>query len=127
MMRILVVDDLADTVEMVCTVFERLGYDMRSAMTGADAIACAASWSPELALIDVILPDLVGIEVGAILRHRNHDAIYLAAFTGQADAELLVRVFNAGFDDFLLKPAPVERFQRLAMNAQRHRGLDAAS
>ena len=106
--RILVVDDCADTVESMSTMLELLGHETRSARTGADALAQACAFDPDLVLLDLVLPDISGYQVAPQLRARSA-RVYVAAFTGRGMAHDRERTRAAGFDAHLLKPVPHAR------------------
>ena len=69
--RILVVDDESSIVDAVATALRYEGFDVREADTGKRALAVAVEFEPDLIVLDWMLPDLDGIEVGRRLRERG--------------------------------------------------------
>ena len=72
--RILVVDDEPSIVDAVATALRYEGYDVDEATTGRQALATVAAHEPDLIVLDWMLPDLEGIEVGRRLRARRSAA-----------------------------------------------------
>jgi two-component system OmpR family response regulator len=69
--RILVVDDEPSIVDAVATALRYEGYDVDEATTGRQALAAVAKEEPDLVVLDWMLPDLDGIEVGKRLRTQG--------------------------------------------------------
>lgn len=102
--RILVVDDCADTVEIVSTLFSILGHECQGASSGAAAIEAALGFQPEIVLLDLALPDLSGFEVARELRARCRHDFYLAAMTGWDGKRAREQTRASGFHQHLVKP-----------------------
>lgn len=66
--KVLVVDDEPLICELVKTLLNETGVEVRSASSGAEAIECAANWLPDLVLLDVVLPGLDGLTTLRLLR-----------------------------------------------------------
>ncbi len=81
-----------------------LGHDVLEAASGSDAVDLAVRQAPDLALLDVGLPDLDGYEVARRLRERLGDRIRLVALTGYGQPTDRARSEEAGFDEHLVKP-----------------------
>jgi CheY-like chemotaxis protein len=108
-MRVMLVDDHLDCVVSMGRLLRLLGYDVRAALDGIRALACAEEFRPEVALIDLSLPGLDGFSVAR--RMRMLDATRTArliAMTGWATKECEWRTREAGFDLHLLKPVSVK-------------------
>ena len=74
--RILVVDDEASIVDAVATALRYEGFEVEEATTGREALSAVARFDPDLIVLDWMLPDVEGIEVGRKLRERgNRNAI----------------------------------------------------
>ena len=69
--RILVVDDEPSIVDAVSTALRYEGYEVTEASTGREALEAVAIGSPDLVVLDWMLPDIEGIEVGRRLRARG--------------------------------------------------------
>jgi DNA-binding response OmpR family regulator len=102
--RVLVVDDHVDASELLCIHLSRLGHQCREAKDGATGLAIAAELEPHVAVVDLWLPDMTGHDVARQLRAR-HPNVYLIALTGSTRSEDRTQAFDAGFDEFLMKPA----------------------
>jgi two-component system CheB/CheR fusion protein len=104
--RVLVVDDYPDSAETTCTLLAMLGHDCRFAVCGKDALVEAAQFEPDVAILDIGLPDVSGFELARELRKQLAGRpLYLAAVTGWGQPEDRARAFAAGFDQHFLKPA----------------------
>ncbi|MBA3463178.1 MAG: response regulator [Deltaproteobacteria bacterium] len=81
--RVLIVDDYPDAVEVTEMLLTLRGCTCRIAMTGTEALAVAEEFTPDVAILDIGLPDISGFEVARELRQRNPGRpLYLAAVTG---------------------------------------------
>ncbi|WP_197287835.1 response regulator transcription factor [Streptomyces apocyni] len=100
---LLVVDDETGVREMLTMALEFVGFDVRSAATGSQALECATRYAPDLVLMDVNLPDLDGFEVCRMMRERGMaiPVMFLSARSGLDDR---VRGLDLGGDDFVTKP-----------------------
>src|SRR5437763_6296206 len=83
--RILVVDDEPSIVDAVATALRYEGFEVREEETGRGAISAVADFEPDLVVLDWMLPDLDGIEVGKRLRERGFKSAIL--FLTAKDAE----------------------------------------
>ena len=101
--RILVVDDEPSIVDAVATALRYEGYDVEEATTGLDALAAVARFEPDLIVLDWMLPDVEGIEVGRRLRERGFKTAILF-LTAKDAVEDKVRALRAGGDDYVTKP-----------------------
>ena len=90
---------------MVSMVLSIYGHTCHVATTGREGLRVAESVLPELAILDIGLPDLSGYEVAQALRVRFGTDIYLVALTGWGQHDDRAKAFAAGFDKHLLKPA----------------------
>jgi two-component system OmpR family response regulator len=102
--RLLVVDDETNIVELLHTALRFVGYDVRAAATGGQALAVAETFRPELVVLDVMLPDLDGFEVSRRLRGILPEVrvVFLTARNQAADAVTGLTV--AGGDEYVRKP-----------------------
>ena len=105
--KILVVDDEAYIADMVCTSLRFVGFDVRTAGSGAEALAVADSFRPELLVLDVMLPDFDGFELLRQLRAQNHPVavVFLTARDGIEDK---ISGLTLGGDDYITKPFRLE-------------------
>lgn len=108
-LRVLIVDDNQDLVEMLSAIVTDLGHDVRKALDGASALDEALSYHPDLVLLDLGLPVLSGIDVAKELRRRPETAgVCLVAITGWGAPEDRLRTREAGFNYHLTKPVDPE-------------------
>ena len=101
--RILVVDDEASIVDAVATALRYEGFDVEEARTGKEALSAAARLDPDLVVLDWMLPDLEGIEVGRRLRAQGFKTAILF-LTAKDAVENKVEALRAGGDDYVTKP-----------------------
>jgi DNA-binding response OmpR family regulator len=102
---VLIADDDPDILSLVKLRLERSGYDVVSAGDGQQALETARERTPDLALLDVMMPKLDGYEVTARLRQeeatRRLPVILLTARVQESD---IARGIEAGADDYVKKP-----------------------
>ena len=101
--RILVVDDEPDLVEIVCGAVSYEGWTSRGVSTGMDALRAAAKWRPHAVVLDVMLPDLDGMEVMRRI-HADQPDIRVLFLTARDAVEDRVAGITAGGDDYVTKP-----------------------
>jgi two-component system OmpR family response regulator len=101
--RILVVDDEPSIVDAVATALRYEGYEVEEAATGRDALEAVIRHEPDLVVLDWMLPDIEGIEVGRRLRERGFKTAILFV-TAKDATENKVDALRAGGDDYVTKP-----------------------
>jgi two-component system OmpR family response regulator len=101
--RILVVDDEPSIVDAVATALRYEGFDVEEATNGRDAISAVAGNEPDLVVLDWMLPDIEGIEVGRRIRDRGFKTAILF-LTAKEELESKVEALRAGGDDYVTKP-----------------------
>jgi DNA-binding response OmpR family regulator len=103
--KILVVDDEPDTVELIAFNLRNAGYEVISALEGAEALRKARASSPSLIILDLMLPELDGLEVCKLLRADRATAhipvLMLTAKAGEIDRILGLEL---GAKDYVTKP-----------------------
>ncbi len=100
--RILVVDDNEDAAELLAELFRVAGYDVQTAHDGPSALELALEFKPELAVLDIGLPVMDGIELAAKLRELG--PIALIALSGYGQPGDRERTSAAGFASHFVKP-----------------------
>ena len=114
-LKILIVEDNRDartTLRMLLTM--AYGHVVFEAAEGLSAIQLAVEQRPDVALIDLGLPDIDGYEVARRIRASlPRSEIFLAALTGYSDAADRARTEEAGFDVHLVKPVESEALAKL--------------
>jgi signal transduction histidine kinase/DNA-binding response OmpR family regulator len=119
-LRILVVEDNGDAREMLRTVLELAGHKVHEAADGLRALQIAAETKPQLALIDIGLPGLDGLEVAKRLRASPAgEKMLLVAVTGYGQGLDRRQTSHAGFDLHLTKPVDAERLNEILAVAAR--------
>jgi len=124
--RILVVDDEPSIVDAVATALRYEGYEVEEARTGRQALTTATTFDPDLIVLDWMLPDVDGIEVGRRLRDRGYRTAILF-LTAKDATENKVEALRAGGDDYVTKPfslaelvARVQAILRRTLDESRH-------
>jgi DNA-binding response OmpR family regulator len=100
--KVLVVDDDIKTVELVRLYLKRDGYQVLTAYDGVEALRLARESYPDLVVLDLMLPDIDGLEVCRTLRHESDvPIIMLTARTTDQDK---LTGLDLGADDYVTKP-----------------------
>jgi two-component system KDP operon response regulator KdpE len=110
--RVLVCDDEPQIVRALRVILRDAGYEAVPASNGEEALDRASVRPPEAAIIDLMLPDLDGVEVTERLRQWSDMPIIVLSAVGEEEAK--VRALSAGADDYVTKPfGPPELIARL--------------
>ncbi len=110
--RILVVDDENRIREIIRGYLESDGFDVAEARDGADALRTAKRWQPDLIVLDVMMPELDGIEVLRQLRTTSNIPVIL--LTARAEEVDTLVGLSVGADDYVTKPfSPRELVARI--------------
>jgi DNA-binding response OmpR family regulator len=102
--RILVVDDVPENVRLLEAVLEAQGYDVVSATDGHTALELSRSASPDLVLLDVVMPEPNGYAVCTQLREQEETAVLPVIMLTASVGPEKMRAIEAGADDFIPKP-----------------------
>jgi len=102
----LVVDDESNILRFVRANLRASGYEVASATTGAEALAAFEASNPNVIILDIMLPDIDGLEV--CRRIRNVSDVPIIMITAKDDIQDAVEGLNAGADDYVTKPFAVE-------------------
>jgi CheY-like chemotaxis protein len=120
--QILLVDDQADAIDALAMLLELDGHGVRTAYSGADALAVVETFVPDLALIDVSMPDMSGMHLVQLLRNNPALArtrlIALTGYAGEADKK---KATEAGFDAHVTKPVSMDQLASLVADAGENR------
>ena len=105
--RILVVDDESSISDLISTSLRFVGFDVRTAANGAQALQIAEEFKPHAMVLDVMLPDLDGFEVCKQIRNEGVETgvLFLTAKDGMDDK---VKGLTLGGDDYMTKPFSLE-------------------
>ena len=102
--RILVVDDVPENVRLLEAVLDAHGYDVIAATDGQAALDLALSASPDLVLLDVMMPPPDGLAVCSQLRQQEETAVLPVIMLTASEGSEKTTAIEAGADDFLPKP-----------------------
>jgi len=103
--KVLIIDDAQNVADTLALIFSKEGYETRVAYSAEQAIETIAEWVPDLAIVDVVLPQMNGLELALVLKD-NHPNCRLLLFSGEeATAELVARAAKDGnIFEVLAKP-----------------------
>ncbi|MBI3962359.1 MAG: response regulator transcription factor [Deinococcus sp.] len=104
--KILVVEDEENLARLLELELSEEGYDVVVALDGINGLSAAREHSPDLVLLDVMLPGISGLEVAARLRKSSNIPIIM--LTARAESEDQVKGLDAGADDYVVKPFSIE-------------------
>lgn len=113
--RILVVDDNEDAAASLAMMLEVMGYEVRTAHDGLEAVRAADEFVPEVAVLDIGLPHLSGYDVARHIRDKQGRDVLLVAVTGWGTPDDVKRSQEAGFDHHFTKPADPERLRTMLL------------
>jgi DNA-binding response OmpR family regulator len=123
--RILVVDDERPVLDLIRGYLEREGYLVSTAETGPEALERASLDSPDLVVLDVMLPGLDGLEV--LRRIQTFSDVYVILLTARTEELDRVVGLSIGADDYLVKPfSPRELVARVKARLRRPRNTGLA-
>lgn len=123
MTAVLVAEDDPDIRDLVVFKLEQLGYDVITAEDGTQALAAARQQIPEMAVLDISMPGMSGLDVCRMLRAEPATAgMLIIMLTARAQESDVDRGFVAGADDYIIKPfSPRELATRLQALSTRMR------
>jgi len=101
--KILVVDDDPDIVRLLSKILEISGYGAITAFGGQEALAKVREHSPQLVLLDYMMPDMNGLDVLKDIKAFSED-IYVVMVTGRGSEEVAANVMKSGASDYVIKP-----------------------
>jgi DNA-binding response OmpR family regulator len=101
--RILIVEDDSDLLKSLKDLLEKEGYNVYTAETGHEAVKKSEECHPNLALLDIKLPDMEGIEL-LVKMHKNTPQMMKVMITGYPSLENAVKSLNLGADAYIIKP-----------------------
>jgi two-component system phosphate regulon response regulator PhoB len=123
MERVLIVDDDPDIVRLVGYNLTHSGFEVTTATTGRNALEIVRTQPPDLIILDLMLPDVDGMEVCRTLRQRPTRRIPILMLTARGDEIDRVVGFELGADDYVSKPfSPRELVLRVKSILRRSSG-----
>ena len=105
--RLLVVDDEPSILELLSVTLRFAGFEVATATNGADALNTVRDFSPDLLVLDVMMPGLDGFAVASTLRSRG-DSVPVVFLTAKDATEDRVQGLTLGGDDYVTKPFSLE-------------------
>ena len=113
-LRILVVDDNADSALSLALMLSMMGHDTRTAHDGEEAVATAEAFRPQVVLLDIGLPKLNGYEVAQRIRQQEWGtSMFLVAVTGWGQDEDRRRSEDVGMNLHMVKPVEPSALDRM--------------
>jgi CheY-like chemotaxis protein len=126
--RVLVVDDHEDSRTVTRMVLEHAGYDVTEATTGPEGLQRALEDQPDVALVDIVLPEFDGLELSRRIRaNLGTREIRIVAVTALARSNIREASFLAGCDAFLAKPFHIAALRAVVFHQLREARKNAAS
>lgn len=119
---VLVVDDEPDIVQITCGCLEMRGFRTISAASGKEALASASRDKPDVMLVDILMPGMDGLSVIRACREDDRlRRLPIVVLSALVDAERVIACFDAGADDYVIKPPEFDevaaRLRRLVRTA----------
>ena len=125
MSRILIVEDERKIARFLELELQHEGYEVETAGDGRTGLEKALNWKPDLMILDLMLPELSGIEVCRRLRHESDVPIIM--LTAKDDVSDKVMGLDMGADDYMTKPFAIEELlARIRVGLKKHRAVAAA-
>jgi DNA-binding response OmpR family regulator len=110
--RVLVVDDEPRVGQMLRDVLIELGYVVKVAVRGAEALRLIPVFQPDLVLLDLLMPEMSGVEVLDHLR-RDHPGVRVVILTANEDVEVAQSTLRRGAFDYVRKPFSIDVLERV--------------
>jgi CheY-like chemotaxis protein len=104
--KILIVDDEAAVADSLHLIFSGRGYEARAVYSAEQAIEMLAQWQPDLAIIDVMLPQMNGIQLAGILK-GNYPSCRILLISGHPETSELLSDAGAGGTSFEILAKPL--------------------
>lgn len=103
--NVLIVDDEIGALTLIGIMLERGGFNVLKAKDADSALATLDQTTPDLIILDVMMPGMGGIELCQVIRHRDDtEAIPVLILSARGDADSVMRGMEAGANDYLPKP-----------------------
>jgi len=126
-MRILIIEDDDDLRATLGDLVESWGHTVETAASGTDGLRQMFEAPPDVALIDIGLPDIDGCQVAQRTRARLGSAARLVALSGFTQRQDRRRILGAGFDSYIAKPPDIEALRRIVTVKRRDLATRAAT
>jgi DNA-binding NtrC family response regulator len=106
--RVLLVDDEVDFRETLCKILKRRGMEVRVAGSGSEALACLASETHDVVVLDLKMPGMDGLETLNRMA-SDHSSVPVIMLTGHGTVAAALEAIRHQVFDFLLKPVPIDQ------------------
>jgi CheY-like chemotaxis protein len=115
-LTIVVADDNRDAAVALAMLLDRLGFQVvATAYDGATALGCIRTKRPDVAMLDIALPEMDGCEVARLVREELPTPPRLVAITGLGATCDRIDAMQAGFDAYFVKPVDSHRLEELLL------------
>jgi len=104
--NILVVDDESQITRVLKTALSSRGYAIRTASDGDDALQVMKSWTPDLVITDLRMPNMDGVELCRYLRAKS--GIPILVLSVRNEERIKIEALDAGADDYITKPFSID-------------------
>lgn len=105
MQKVLVVDDEESILELLKYNLEKGGYDVKIASDGSRAVEIAKKFTPDLVLLDIMMPKMDGVETCRLIREiPEMQQAFVVFLTARSEEYSEVAAFDVGADDYITKP-----------------------
>lgn len=103
--RVLIAEDMVDSRELLTKLLNMVGFDVKEACNGKEAVDMFHKWHPHFIWMDIRMPVMDGLEATRLIkRTKEGDSTIIVAVTAHALEEEREQILDAGFDDFVRKP-----------------------
>ncbi len=107
--RVLIVDDDLRIIHILSTYLQMEGFAVETAMNGENALGCMAEHPPDIVILDVMLPNVDGIELCRQIRqHHEWEAIPVIMFSAKSDSGDIDAAMEAGATRYVTKPSSLQ-------------------
>ena len=121
LLRVLIVDGNRPTADTLSLMVRIWGHDVRRTYDGVIGLALAATFRPDVLLLDMALPKISGFEVVRQVRQQDRlQHCFIIAVTGRTDKKHRCQCYKAGVDLLLTKPVAISNMQTLLMLESQH-------
>lgn len=117
-LTILIADDNRDLADSLAMLLELGGHRAIVAYNGSDAADIASRHCPQMAILDIHMPGLDGLNTARALRHDCDGLVYIVAQSGVDSGDAALHAQRAGFDRFLVKPVSADSLHEIVLAAQ---------
>lgn len=110
--NVLIIDDDKGMCKTLSRILELDGYAVTAANTGSNGVACIKESPFNIAILDIKLPDVDGVELLKIIKMTNPD-LNIIMMTAYASTENAIKALNEGADAFVTKPFDIEELRAI--------------